>query len=109
MSKHTQGQWTVEVFNGDAWWIDEEIRDENGDAIAFISQDCSQANARLIAAAPEMYEALKALLSHANAYSDFMAEKYGHGDIELGELADSTSIAGRARAALAKAEEADDE
>lgn len=60
-------------------------------------------DALLIAAAPELLEALRNLLAYANKYSDTMAEKLGRGAEELGELADSSSVAGMARAAIAKA------
>lgn len=57
----------------------------------------------LIAAAPELLAALKALLAYADAYSEKMLE-IGRGAEELGEGADSSSVAGMARAAIAKAE-----
>lgn len=52
----------------------------------------------------ELLAALKALLCYANKYSDTMAKKHGRGAQGLGELADSVSVAGMARAAIAKAE-----
>lgn len=63
----------------------------------------SEGCANLIAAAPELLEALRNLLAYANKYSDTMAAKLGRGAEELGELADSSSVAGMARAAIAKA------
>lgn len=63
----------------------------------------AEPNARLIAAAPELLEALRNLLDYANKYSDTMAA-IGRGATQLGELADSVSVSGMARAAIAKAE-----
>jgi len=56
-------------------------------------------NARLVAAAPKLAEALRDLLKYSNSYSDAMAE-LGRGAEELGTGADSVSVAGMARAAL---------
>lgn len=61
------------------------------------------ADLRLMVAAPELLAALKALLAYADAYSEKMLE-IGRGAEELGEGADSSSVAGMARAAIAKAE-----
>jgi hypothetical protein len=60
-------------------------------------------NARLVAAAPELLETLKELLAYANGYSDKMLE-IGRGAEQLGEGADSVSIAGRARALINRIE-----
>ena len=65
--------------------------------------DEERANARLIAAAPDLLVACKALLAYANDYSDTMATS-GQGAEQLGELADSVSVAGQARTAIALAE-----
>ena len=59
MSKHTPGPWTKSR---------NVISDQNGQIIAAVDYGQSgyvQANARLIAASPEMYEALKGLVSLA--------------------------------------------
>jgi len=48
--------------------------------------------------------ACKGLLDYANCYSDQMA-KIGRGAEQLGKDADSISVAGMARAAIARAEE----
>jgi len=50
----------------------------------------------------DLLEALRDLLAYANDYSDTMA-KSGRGAEQLGKLADSVSVAGMARAAIAKA------
>jgi hypothetical protein len=58
MSAHTPGPWSSDFPNGDDW-----IRTEDGDAIVRIgfNQEHREANAHLIAAAPELLEALKAI------------------------------------------------
>lgn len=53
MSKHTPGPWKVETYHGPMFKI---IRDRNKDELPQYSTD---ADARLIAAAPEMLEAIK--------------------------------------------------
>lgn len=61
-----------------------------------------EANARLIAAAPELLDALTMLLAHANEYSDAMTE-FGRGSSQLGADADCMTVAGRARLAISAA------
>ena len=51
----------------------------------------------------DLLTACKALLEYANRYSDEM-RKIGRGAEQLGTLADSASVAGMARAAIASAE-----
>lgn len=56
MSKYTPGPWEVK-FN--EWKNTIICKEDNCIAEVSLYGDCSEANARLIAAAPEMYEALK--------------------------------------------------
>ena len=101
MREHTPGPWQAEEasvrgitqewfvrVDGDDIAIASDIRDRNGNH--------SEANARLIAAAPELLEALEDLASLAEA----AMREVGEYDIEA-ELAD-------ARAAIAKATGDDD-
>jgi hypothetical protein len=86
--KHTPGPWRVgkrakmRIVAGD----DDTVASTGGDPTM-----PAEANARLIAAAPDMYEALGALLEL-------------HGGIMNGCDCESCKIALRARAAIAKAE-----
>jgi len=74
-SKHTQGEWQV-VFNGNAAYIgapgdrNRTVARIEFDAALFDEEDA--ANARLIAAAPGMLEALEAYL---NYYGDAMNDE----------------------------------
>jgi hypothetical protein len=61
--------------------------------LGYESDETNEANAHLIAAAPDMYEALEDLL---NEYSDLMSDMYGNHD-------GSTTAYMKAEAALAKA------
>jgi hypothetical protein len=57
--KHTPGPWRVDYAQG--------IMTQDGDAIAYCCEDCSSTpspNARLIAAAPDLLEALKAAVAY---------------------------------------------
>lgn len=80
---YTVARWAMEKFNRE--------EDNEGDRAV---REYTEANARLIAAAPEMYEALRDLKA---AYVDHLRNEQSHarGDDE---------IADRARAALAKAD-----
>ena len=61
MSKHTPGPWTA-IFQED--WRSTKVVTADGRWIADVSMfgDSADANARLIAAAPELLEAVQALL-----------------------------------------------
>ena len=117
---HTRGPWTVEWeyrHPADIWTtsIHAATGPRTADLVAVMprefktqpdrnspTQARQRANAHLIAAAPELLEALQNLLRYADRYSDEMA-KHGRGAEQLGELADSVSVSGMARAAIAKA------
>ncbi len=63
MSKFTQGEWLMDkeyIFLPNGKWYQ-----PNG----FISDEEMQANARLIAAAPEMYELLESIVSLLSVHS----------------------------------------
>jgi hypothetical protein len=96
MSKHTPGPWAVDadaypIFiysESETWPLIDELGNEEGCKGAFIANTGdNKANARLIAAAPELLEALKDMLDgHEDACTG-----YGEG------------AADKARAAIAKA------
>ena len=102
MSKHTKGPWTrvrhswddssVYAANGSRVAIcridEEDVTEETQDACVAVNE----ANARLIAAAPELLEALEALVN------DFGRDGYG-GELEDGEC----RVIDMARNAIAKA------
>lgn len=77
--KHTQGQWKVVAQMPSGYTIENEkgqiiaIIDENGD----MSKEEAIANAKLIAAAPELLKALRRLLTEA-CHNSFIAT----GDLE---------------------------
>ena len=101
--KHTPGPW--DIRRAPMW--NDSTKQQNACYCLFNvrvdDEETANSNARLIAAAPDLLEALKALLDYANDYSDAMA-KEGKGAEQLGTLADSVSVAGMARAAIALAE-----
>ena len=108
MSKHTPGPWisesptrdgtsvksTAALFSTVAWCGAGSIWSSSGSYE--ISHEEAEANARLIAAAPDLLEVAKLLLDFYNLETQLFVEKYGHGI--------TTRILGdRARAAIAKA------
>jgi hypothetical protein len=57
MSKHTPGPWDARWSErGQYWFIDHE---QGGEGYTLTKLNCEEADARLIAAAPELLEALK--------------------------------------------------
>lgn len=85
-SNHTQGEWKVEMLGKSYKVATDELL--IADVHGFNEVD-RQANARLIAAAPDMYEALKLLLAESRKH---------------GESLEDTPIESLAAAALSKAE-----
>lgn len=98
--KHTPGPWKVESRTTQGQFVTEtHIVAEDGSHIAEVSPCEIEPNARLIAAAPELLEALRPLQVWAE-HARREARAYGReGEADyMGELADN------ARAAVAKAE-----
>ena len=89
MNKHTPGPWTYEQISNNAYVID-----ENGSAVMLYRNpdDEMKANARLIAAAPELLEALEGMLA-----IDQENHQRGHDDDDVCKEVQT------ARAAIAKA------
>lgn len=99
MSKHTPGPWHVGTQNDLLYVIDRrpatsnDYPDHNADVAAIAKVYCgneSEANARLIATAPELLEALRGMMA---AYEEL------HARYDLGECQATVD----ARAAIAKA------
>lgn len=94
MSKHTPGPWSGPYYDnhpGDrGWWVHNglEGQDEYAVAVTFTGNPNQEADARLIAAAPDLLEACKLLME----YSGIIEERDGNWATE------------KARAAIAKAE-----
>lgn len=68
MSKHTPGPWTQGFSKAgkECVWLDGRIEPQNGMGLNSTWIDCgTEANARLIAAAPDLLEALKHLEHNA--------------------------------------------
>lgn len=77
MSKHTPGPWKADLENypimvrseSETWPLVDELGDEEGCAGVFVANTGDhKANARLIAAAPDLLEACKAALSDDQPY-----------------------------------------
>src|SRR5574343_74706 len=87
---HTKGPWEIREGNDELW-----IGPEGQDAVAVISKQISDAsaNARLVAAAPELLAALKRLVVAAEMPDDGIAARIAKAEAEA-----------KARAAIAKAE-----
>ena len=101
-SKHTPGPFGIIHVNG-SYVIDANYgKTDIATIVNRVSQSETEANARLIAAAPDLLSALQELLRVADAYSDALRE-HGRGCHELGSDADSASASGMAHAAIAKA------
>lgn len=67
MSNFTKGEWKYEKGDGNYWTIQSVQAEQIGDCI-------NEANARLIAAAPEMYEILKRIDTAQDNYEVAAAE-----------------------------------
>lgn len=67
--KHTKGEWSVKSFSDSRVIVKHVIHSSNGDTICKVMRDDNDdseaelANAKLIAAAPELLEALNSLIS----------------------------------------------
>jgi hypothetical protein len=75
MSKHSPGPWKVGTYNGDVGHRQNAVRSADGDMIADcgwrFDEDVISANTKLIAAAPELLNAVRFLLSNPdNRISD---------------------------------------
>ncbi len=96
MSKHTPGPWTIvgaDRFATGIWGPKAE------DVVPATSAPMLQANARLIAAAPDLLEALKVLHAAGNTVSPLSGD-YGNASVK------AVRIAGKFMAAMEKAEAA---
>lgn len=98
-AKHTPGPWAVFQANGAApIYVQASPRKERRFDVALLADGDNPtllANARLIAAVPDLYEALRAIEDHCSG-------KSGSKGVE--HAAEGQRIRERARAAIAKAE-----
>ena len=110
MSKHTPGPWKLRRFPTargglDCWWVLDSIPDCDGQVLAnaictlTMSNDDAEANANLIAAAPDLLEEAKKSAKALRALADFLRVA---GEQSLADLANEA--ASSAEAAIAKAE-----
>ena len=88
MSAHTPGPWKFSVGDGGEWWVGDDqeavIRDSKNEFIAVLAVDPDNftqevANARLIAAAPDLLAALKRMIEHgtrAEWSDDVLAQSF---------------------------------
>ena len=96
MSQHTPGPWAL-VFSGPASTPDWRIQTKEGRTIATLpptstkTAKAARADAHMLKAAPDMYDALKALVGEADL-----------GEVDLDD--EAAAKLERARAALRKAE-----
>ena len=99
------GEKTSMGFAGGAGLIPADVYVETKHTVLELGQslDWGRADRAARDAAPELLETLKELLTYANSYSDKMRE-IGRGAEQLGEGADSVSVAGRARALIDRVE-----
>ncbi len=99
MTKHTPGPWKFSAESIDPEWS--VVTTAGGSVIANVNDRHDQpANASLIAAAPDMLEALKEALSHLDENARFLRDIQAH----AGKVSDAFSSADKVRAAIAKAE-----
>lgn len=84
-TQHTPGPWYLDAHDERGWFL----LSESGPDIMAEPFDCADADARLIAAAPDLLSALEGMLEHA----------------DMGEINDEDTLeaVNAARAAIAKA------
>jgi hypothetical protein len=104
-AKHTPGPWTIgepQVHMMSGWQFYPIGPTGNAIAVASIQDAHSDANAALIAAAPDLLAACEVLLDKADVVN---TRKHAGLRIEPGDWSDMYDAANRARAALALARE----
>lgn len=104
MSKHTHGPWVVEERKGEFFIgpLDRVSSRVEAVVVSFGASSARMANARLIAAAPEILEALSSLNAEVSAIGGFAFDvKRLLGDEHWDRLINAV---GDARKAIAKAE-----
>ena len=93
MSKHTPGPWTAIIEKDGEHVVDTYVVDVDEDVVVRPSAKLSEPDARLIAAAPDLLAALRALITEWDRPREIPADP---------DWCDA--IVGQARAAIAKAE-----
>lgn len=99
MAKYTEGEWKLSEKDSGGYGGDSVIADGFTGSIATVNMDCYkfQANANLITAAPDMYEALKFFMKE-------LAKDYEYLDKGIGIATERGKSMLNARKAIAKAE-----
>lgn len=101
----TPGPWSThpEDLRGGRYWVIDmpgmAADDYFDEPFAIHESDNGEANARLIAAAPDLYEAVNEMLDHEPSREDFRSDAKGDLQFKI-----ATQVWERARAALAKAD-----
>jgi hypothetical protein len=85
VSKHTPGPWVIDPCH-DGWQLL-----ANGSNVTAAPFDCSDEDARLMAAAPELLASLRATVELLSAASD-SGSLYGTFDVRWRELLDSVRL-----------------
>ena len=69
MSKHTEGPWEARQSVRGYWFIEHQ---QGGEAYTLTKLDCSEADSRLIASAPELLDALQDIVDAYQKHFDAM-------------------------------------
>lgn len=112
-TKHTEGPWSLEITD-DSIFVCPSVNDHDYVALIDKRWDTSvtgahEANARLIAAAPEMLEALEWILGHVGRCTakEHLTDEYGLGKIKtpygVGTVVDAHLIIEKIKSAIIKA------
>jgi len=60
-NNHTPGEWTIEEYDGECWWIESRIVAPGDNTIAYMNDTCAEGDPDLISASPDLLKALEAV------------------------------------------------